>query len=209
MLSSSGGVNNTKYFASINDRQTPGTQQNSGARLTSGRVNLDQTIGDKFTVSGGVDFAHNFTQDGIGNNDNAGISPIYTFGYAPAIYDLQKIDPVTGRLVYMWMNGGGNGTVNPFDLVHSIQNNEDTWRQIGNVRLGYSALLDGAQHGAAHVHRRRRPLPVRGQPVLAELSCSTSRRTASSARRRSPRRTAGTSTRASTRSGRSARASSG
>ena len=54
------------------------------------RINLDQTIGDKFTVSGGVDVAHNFTQDGIGNNDNAGISPIYTFGYAPAIYDLQQ-----------------------------------------------------------------------------------------------------------------------
>jgi TonB-dependent starch-binding outer membrane protein SusC len=140
LLSSSGGFNNTKYFASINDRQSPGTQQNSGARLTSARVNLDQTIGDKFTLSGGFDFAHNFTQDGIGNNDNSGISPIYTFGYAPAIYDLQKVDPVTGRLVYMWMNGGGNGTVNPFDVVHSIQNNEDTWRQIGNIRLGYSAL---------------------------------------------------------------------
>jgi hypothetical protein len=40
----------------------------------------------------------------------------------------------------MWMNGGGTGTVNLFDLVHSITNAEDTWRQIGNVRLGYSAL---------------------------------------------------------------------
>jgi len=140
LLSSSGGFNNTKYFGSINDRQSPGTQQNSGARITSARINLDQTIGDKFTLSGGFTFAHNFTQDGVGNNDNAGISPEYTFGYAPAIYDLEKIDPVTGRLVYMWMNGGGNGTVNPFDLVHSIQNSEDTWRQIGNVRLGYSAL---------------------------------------------------------------------
>jgi TonB-linked SusC/RagA family outer membrane protein len=140
VISSSGGVNNTRYFASLNDRQTPGTQQNSGARLTSGRINLDQTIGDKFTISGSANLSHNLTQDGIGNNDNAGISPIYTFGYAPAIYDLQQIDPVTGRLVYMWMNGGGTGTVNLFDLVHSITNIEDTWRQIGNVRLGYSAL---------------------------------------------------------------------
>jgi hypothetical protein len=131
VLSSSGGINNTRFFASLNDRQNPGTQQNSGARLTSGRLNLDQTIGDKFTVSGSVNFSHNLTQDGIGNNDNAGISPIYTFGYAPAIYDLQKIDPLTGRPVFMWMNGGGTGTVNLFDLVHSITNAEDTWRQIG------------------------------------------------------------------------------
>jgi TonB-linked SusC/RagA family outer membrane protein len=140
LLSSSGGFNNTKFYASVNDRQSPGTEQNSGARLTSGRLNLDQTIGDKFTVSGGADIAHNFTQDGIGNNDNSGISPIYTFGYAPAIYDLQKIDPVTGRPVAMWMNGGGTGTSNPFEVLHAITNNEDTWRQIGTLRLGYSAL---------------------------------------------------------------------
>ena len=38
------------------------------------------------------------------------------------------------------MNGGGNGTSNLFDVVHSITNNEDTWRQIGNVRLGYSPI---------------------------------------------------------------------
>ena len=40
----------------------------------------------------------------------------------------------------MWMNGGGNGTSNPFDVIHNIQNNEDTWRQTANVRVGYSLL---------------------------------------------------------------------
>jgi TonB-linked SusC/RagA family outer membrane protein len=140
VLSTSGGSTNTRFFGSLNDRQNKGVEINTGARRTSGRVNLDQTIGDRLTVSGGVDVTHNFVQDGIGNNDNAGISPIYTFGYAPAIYDLQKIDPVTGRYVSMWMNGGGAGTSNPFDVIHNIQNNEDTWRQTANVRLGYSLL---------------------------------------------------------------------
>jgi len=124
IMSSTGGFGNTKFFASLNDRQSPGTEQNSGARLTAGRINLDQTIGDKFTLSGGVNIAHNLTQDGVGNNDNSGISPIYTFGYAPAIYDLQKIDPVTNRPVAMWMNGGGSGTSNPFEVLHAIQNAE-------------------------------------------------------------------------------------
>jgi len=140
VISSSGGVASTRYYASLNDRQNHGIEQNTGARRTSGRLNLDQTIGDKWTISAGLDVTHNFVQDGIGNNDNSGISPIYTFGYAPAIYDIQQIDPVTGRLVYMWMNGGGTGTSNPFDVVHSVENNEDTWRQTGNVRLGYSLL---------------------------------------------------------------------
>lgn len=140
LLSSSGGINSTKYFASLNDRQTPGVEQNTGSRLTSGRLNLDQTVGEKFTVSGSVDVSHDLTHDGLGNNDNAGISPIYTFGYAPAIYNLQGIDPLTGRPVAMWMNGGGSGTANPFETVNAILNSEETWRQIGTMRLGYTPL---------------------------------------------------------------------
>ena len=95
VLSSSGGSANTRFYFGLNDRQSKGIEQNTGARLTSGRLNLDQTIGDKLTVSGSVDFSHTTIADGIGNNDNSGISPMYTFGYAPAIYDLSKIDPPT------------------------------------------------------------------------------------------------------------------
>ena len=145
VMSTSGGSGNTRFFGSLNDRQSKGVEINTGARRTSGRINLDQTIGEKLTASMGVDVTHNFVQDGLGNNDNSGVSPIYTFGYAPAIYDIQKIDPVTGRLVNMWMNGGGDGTSNPFDVINSITNNEDTWRQSGNVRIGY-ALLAGARN---------------------------------------------------------------
>jgi TonB-linked SusC/RagA family outer membrane protein len=140
VLSTAGGLGNTKFFGSLNDRQTKGVEINTGARRTSGRINLDQTINDRITVSGGVDVTHNFIQDGIGNNDNAGLSPIYTFGYAPAIYDLRHVDPLTGRPVAMWMNGGGAGTSNPFDVIHQIKSNEDTWRQSGNVRVGYLPL---------------------------------------------------------------------
>jgi TonB-linked SusC/RagA family outer membrane protein len=145
ILSTSGGSGGTRFYGSLNDRQNKGVELNTGARRTSGRINLDQTIGERMTASMGVDFTHNFVQDGLGNNDNAGISPIYTFGYSPAIYDLQKIDPVTGRLVFNWMNGGGSGTANPFAVINSITNNEDTWRQSGNVRLGYS-LLSGVKN---------------------------------------------------------------
>ena len=140
ILSTSGGTTNTRFFASLNDKQTHGVEQNTGARRTSGRVNLDQNLGDKFTLSGGATISRDFVQDGIGNNDNAGVSPGYNWGYQPEIYDIQKIDPTTGRPVFQWMQGGGSGTSNPFDVIHSITNQEDTWRQMGNVRLGYSAL---------------------------------------------------------------------
>jgi TonB-dependent starch-binding outer membrane protein SusC len=148
VLSSSGGAGNTRFYGSLNDRQTKGTQLNTGARRTSGRLNLDQTIGEKFTVAVGVDVTHNFIQNGIGNNDNSGTSPIYLFGYSPHIYDLQQIDPTTGRPVRFFMNGGGSSVANPFETLNQITNNEDTWRQTGNVRLNY-ALLSGVKNNIA------------------------------------------------------------
>ena len=143
LLTSSGGIGNTRYYGSLNDRQNHGVQINTGARRSSGRLNLDQTIGDKFTVSGGVDVTHSFVQDGIGNNENSGTSPIYSFGYWPAIYDLRRVDPTTGRLIRMYMGGGGSAASNPFEVLSLFKNNEDTWRQQGNVRLGYSVLTTG------------------------------------------------------------------
>ena len=67
------------------------------------------------------------------------MSPTYALGYSPAIYDLHQIDPTTNRLVSQYMNGGSTGSVNPFEMMHSIVNNEETWRQQGNIRLGYAA----------------------------------------------------------------------
>jgi TonB-linked SusC/RagA family outer membrane protein len=145
IVNTSGGSGSTRFYGSLNDKQNPGVQINSGARRTSGRLNLDQTIGEKLTVSGGVDVTHSFIQNGVGNNDNSGISPMYAFGYEPAIYDLKQIDPTTGRLVRMFMNGGGNAASNPFDVLPNITNNEDTWRQTANVRASY-ALLSGVKN---------------------------------------------------------------
>ena len=45
----------------------------------------------------------------------------------------------------MFMNGGGNGTGEPVRRVPRITNNEDTWRQTGNVRANY-ALLSGVKN---------------------------------------------------------------
>ena len=142
VLSSSGGIGNTRYYGSLNDRQTRGIQINTGARRTSGRINLDQTIGERITVSAGVDVTHNFQQNGIGNNENSGTSPTYSFGYWPAIYDLHQRD-ATGRRVRMFMGGGGSSAANPFETLNTIKNNEDTWRQQANVRLGYSLFTTG------------------------------------------------------------------
>jgi TonB-linked SusC/RagA family outer membrane protein len=139
VLSASGGANNTRFFASVNDRSTRGVEIATGARRTSGRLNLDQSVGDRLTLSGGVDVTHNFVQDGLGNNDNAGISPIYLFGYSPAIIDLLAKD-ASGHYVRMPFNGGGNLAANPFEVLRIATLNEEVWRETANFRAGYSLL---------------------------------------------------------------------
>ncbi len=112
---------------------------NTGARRTGGRINLDQTLGTKWTVSAGLDVTRNFFQRGIGGNDNSGTSPIYTFGYTPAIIDL-RAKGTDGRYVRMPFNGGGSGTSNPFEVLEAVVNTENVWRQAANVRTNYTAL---------------------------------------------------------------------
>lgn len=139
LINATGGVNNTRFFFSLNDRQESGIMVNTGARRTGARINLDQTLGSKWTVSAGVDVTRNFFQRGIGGNDNSGTSPIYTFGYAPAIVDLQS-KGTDGNFIRMPFNGGGSGTSNPFDVLNAITNTENVWRQTGNVRANFAAL---------------------------------------------------------------------
>lgn len=139
LLSASGGSGNTRYFASVNDRQESGIMINTGARRTGARINLDQTINSKLTASMGIDVTRNFLQRGIGNNNNAGVSPTYTFGYTPAIVDLnRKLE--NGRYPIMPFDGGGSGTANPFETLRAIQSDEQVFRQAGNARLNYSAI---------------------------------------------------------------------
>lgn len=143
LLSAAGGLNNTRYFASITDRQEAGIVENTGARRTGGRINLDQTLGSKWTVSGGLDVTRNMLRRGWGNNDNAGLSPMYILGYNPAIIDLRERDS-GGRYVRMPFYTGstvpGNGASNPFEVFERTVNTEEVWRQSGSLRATFTAL---------------------------------------------------------------------
>jgi TonB-linked SusC/RagA family outer membrane protein len=140
LISAAGGINNTRYYASLNDKQESGIAVNTGARRDGARINLDQTIGAKLTASLGLDFTHNTFRRGIGGNDNSGTSPIYTFGYTPALVNFRSKDPLTGRYVSNPFNGGGSATANPWDVFSAIKSVETVWRQAANVRLGYALV---------------------------------------------------------------------
>ena len=143
ILSTRGGAGNTKYFASIGDKQESGIMLRTGARRTTGRFNLDQTIGQKLTLSGGLGVTRNFNQRGITNNNNAGISPTYDLGYIPHVIDFRR--QADGSYPVNPFYAGGTSVSNPIANAEFIKNNEETWRQNGNFRAAYQAFSN-AQH---------------------------------------------------------------
>jgi len=138
VVSLTGGVNSTRYFFSGLDRQESGVIQNTGARRQSLRANLDQAIGSKVTVSLGANLLRSFSQRGISSNDNALSSPIYSFGYTPAVVDLRQKD-ATGRYILNPFPATLS-TSNPFQTMDLMLNNEDVYRQIFSSRVNYAAL---------------------------------------------------------------------
>lgn len=141
LLSLSGGANNTRYFVSAQDKQEAGTAINTGARRQSVRANLDQAIGTKISINVGSNVMHSFSQRGISNNDNALSSPIYNFGYTPAIADMSKQD-ASGKFPTNPFPYGASGSSNPFQTFNLMTNDEDVYRMIISGRLNYSAFSD-------------------------------------------------------------------
>jgi TonB-linked SusC/RagA family outer membrane protein len=144
VASLTGGINSTRYFFSGLDRQESGVINNTGARRQSLRANLDQAIGGKITVSLGANLLRSFSQRGISNNDNALSSPIYSFGYTPAVVDLRQKD-ASGRYVLNPFPAT-RSTSNPFQTMDLLLNNEDVYRQIFSGRVNFAALSTGSNN---------------------------------------------------------------
>lgn len=144
-LSMSGGSDATKYFASVNDKSDPGTMINTAARRQNVRLNLDQTLGSRWTASLSTAIYRSQTQRGISNNDNTFTSPIYAFGYTPAVVDLQKLGangkPIDNLLLRDVLGTGSN----PFQTISAVKDNEDVWRQVGSGQARFSAFSTATQ----------------------------------------------------------------
>ena len=145
-VSMTGGSDNTKFFASANDKNDPGTMMNTSARRQNMRLNLDQTLGPKWTANMSASIFRSQTKRGISNNDNTFTSPIYAFGYTPAVVDLQQLSPTTGKPIDNLLLRAVLGTgSNPFQTIQAVKDFEDVWRQVGGATLRYSAYTSQAQ----------------------------------------------------------------
>ena len=139
VMSLSGGVGGTRYYASGSDKQESGIALNTGARRQSLRANIDQAVGQRITISLGSNLLRSFSQRGVSNNDNAFSSPLYGFAYTPAIVDLQQTDPLGNYPLNPFAGGGTLKGSNPFQTFDLMQSNEDVYRLIFSGRANWAA----------------------------------------------------------------------
>ncbi len=141
----SGGIGQgTRFFTSGTIKDNKGTQLNTGARQQSIRVNVDQTIRTRFNASVSANIIRNKVANGVSNNDNTFLSPMYAFGYTPAIINLNN--PTNGiyPINTVLQTTAGQPT-NPFETLRYVSNVEDTWRQIGSGTLRFNAVTTDRQ----------------------------------------------------------------
>jgi TonB-linked SusC/RagA family outer membrane protein len=140
-----GGVGSgTRYFVSGDHRYEPGTAMNTSAKKQSLRANLDQAIGSRITATVSSNLVRSFAQRGISNNDNSFSSPLYNFGYTPAIYPFWKKDAQGNYTFNPFPPGGIQAASNVFQNFDLQRNNEDVHRLITSGNVKYSLLSTGA-----------------------------------------------------------------
>ncbi len=143
-VSLSGGGENTKVFLSGLHKNDRGTELNTGAIRQSLRMNADHTFGSRFSSNVSAAISRSKSERGVSNNDNTFVSPIYAFGYTPAIIDLER--QVAGRYVDNDLVRAltGIGT-NPFQTLASLRNVEDVWRMIASGTARFNAYTNDRQ----------------------------------------------------------------
>ena len=127
-LNVSGGSEDTKYFMSISRRNEEGIVENTFARKTSARINLDQRISKRLNLQVGNEILNNANDRGLFGNDNAGNSIAYSLTKIPSFLDLRR-------------NADGSWPVNqfypsnPLQTIDQFKNGENVWRNITTSRL--------------------------------------------------------------------------
>ena len=139
VVSAAGGTERTRYFAGGTVKRDVGTQRGTNAALQSLRLNLDQSLGSRFTVGLSTNVLRDRAARGLSGNDNAQTSPLYVFAYAPGVIDLDRRDSV-GNYVTNPFAGGGLRISNPFQTLSALVNSDETDRQIGGANVKYSAV---------------------------------------------------------------------
>jgi len=131
IVSISGGDENTTYYASGAIKNNEGVVINTGYELQSMRVNVEQQLDERLTIGVNTSVIHSLAQRGFFNNDNFLVTPYFALGFIPRFFDLtQRADGSFPEPPF----GGGTNPLQTFELA---ENEEDVWRILGAVDLGW------------------------------------------------------------------------
>jgi TonB-linked SusC/RagA family outer membrane protein len=139
-LNISGGTERTQFFSAVTNRNEQGLAPRTGAELLAGRFNIDHGFSSRLRASLGTNVTRNVLRRGLSNNDNTGTSPVYLFGYTPAVIDLRQRNAETGTYTRNPFNGGGNAVGNPFETFSFLRYTENVLRTTGSGNLTYTAV---------------------------------------------------------------------
>jgi TonB-linked SusC/RagA family outer membrane protein len=134
----SGGSEQTKYFISGTVGNDPGIAVGSGFKKQGVRVNLDQSLSDRISLSVSTNVVHSSSDRALSNNDNTGTSPGLVLPFTPSFFDPRP-------------DAQGNYPANPFERSNPLQtlnlitNHEDVWRALGTLQARWS-VLTGERH---------------------------------------------------------------
>jgi TonB-linked SusC/RagA family outer membrane protein len=131
VVSVSGGDENTTYYASGAIKNNEGVVINTGYELQSMRVNVEQQLDERLTIGVNTSVIHSLAERGFFNNDNFLVTPYFALSFIPRFFDLtQRADGSFPEPPF----GGGTNPLQTFELA---ENEEDVWRILGAVDLGW------------------------------------------------------------------------
>ena len=148
VASVSGGNETTRYFASGELKHDGGIVLNTFADKQALRLNLDQSVMSRLTLSVNENVVHTSADRGLFGNDNSATTLGEVVNNVPNFIDLRATCPDGSRQV---LCEGGVYPVNPFQASNPLQTAallkipETVWRNITTARLTFEALQTSRQ----------------------------------------------------------------
>jgi TonB-linked SusC/RagA family outer membrane protein len=137
-LSITGGTEQTRFYLSGLIKNEPGIALGSGYKKQGFRMNLDQSLGGRFSVSLSSSLTHSTADRALSNNDNTGTSPGLVLPFTPSFFD-----PRPDTLGIYPVNPFERS--NPLQTLNLLRNREDVWRALGTVTTKWAAVT-GDRH---------------------------------------------------------------
>ena len=131
----SGGSDNTRYFVGGTLKRDGGIERETGFGRQSLRVNVDQTVSDRFDVRVSSVFNRAEHDRGWNNNCNNYGCHGYAFAYTPSFVDLSRRDAAGNYLRPDW-----GIQSNPQQTTALAVNHEETFRFTGGITATYNAV---------------------------------------------------------------------